>query len=170
MRIERLRRESADRPARPRARDAISPVRCPRSFGLLGIDAADQFIEQAGRRRGARVLQIGFSREHAFVVAADGVERQRPGVALVRRGACRSADDGRLAFGAAIFDRADKRRHVRELRRSVRKRVTSTSGIHAVFQFAIELQEKFVVEEHRGIALLRAARPARRHGVSAANA
>ncbi len=41
---------------------------------LLRIDAADQFLEQRAGRR-LFDLQIGFSFQHPFVIAADGIER-----------------------------------------------------------------------------------------------
>src|SRR5205085_11455612 len=86
----------------------------PEEVRLFAINSADQFLEQRARRRGL-VLQIGFAGEDALVIPADRVEREDPGVALIRDRALEEADNGRLRFRAAIFDRAEKRRDIREL-------------------------------------------------------
>lgn len=49
---------------------------------LLRIDATDQFLEQ---RAGWRVfnLQISLAFQDALVIAADGIERERPHIAFI---------------------------------------------------------------------------------------
>ena len=103
-------------------------------FGFLAINSADQFLEErAGRSR--LVLQIGFPRQDSLVIAADGVERQRPGIAFIRDGALEQADDGRLGLGPAIFDRAEKRGDVWKLRALRQETGDFHIGIHAVLEF-----------------------------------
>ncbi len=151
-RIERFRRESAI--VRIGGEREMQFARAlAEQLRLLRIDAADQFSEQGAGRNG-RVLQIRLAAKNPLVEAADRVERQRPGVAFVRRGSLQQADNRRFTFGAAIFDRARERRDVREVPLRQERRHFHIR-IHAVFQLAVELQEKFVLEEHGGIALLR---------------
>ena len=131
--IELLRRESAlvgaDGQSTMQFAGALA-----QQFGFLAINSANQFFEQrTGRSR--LVLQIGFPRQDPFVIAADGVERQCPGIAFIRDGALEQADDGRLGLGPAIFDRAEKRGDVWKLRALRQETGDFHIGIHAVFEF-----------------------------------
>src|SRR5205807_5993348 len=127
----------------------------PEELRLFGINSADQLLEQRTRRRGL-VLQIGFAGEDALIITADRVEREDPGVALIRDRALEQANNRRLRFRAAIFDRAEKRRDVRELRSLGKKTRHFDVGVNAILEFPVKLQKEFIFEEHRRIALLRA--------------
>jgi hypothetical protein len=59
----------------------LSKLRC-----LVRINAPDQLIEEGTWRR-SFILEIGFPSQHAFVVAAHGIQSERPNVAFVRGGA-----------------------------------------------------------------------------------
>ena len=131
--IELLRRESALVGADGQSAMQLAGA-LAQQFGFLAINSADQFLEERAGRSGL-VLQIGFPRQDPLVIAADGVERQRPGIAFIRDGALEQADDGRLGLGPAIFDRAEKRGDVWKLRALRQETGDFHIGIHAVFEF-----------------------------------
>ena len=122
---------------------------------LFRINAADQFLEKRTGRR-CFTLKIGFALQHALVVAADGVQRERPDVAFIGDRALQETNDRRLRLWPAIFDCSDERWHVWKIGFLGQESRDFDVGIHAVLEFAIEFQEKFVVEEHRRVALFRA--------------
>ena len=125
----------------------------PEQLRLLRIDAADQFLEE---RTGGRVfdLQIRFAFQDALVIAADGIERELPGVPFTGHSRLQETNHRGLGFSPAIFDRAGERGHMRESAPFGQESRDFDIGIHAVLEFAIELEEIFVLEEHRGITLL----------------
>ena len=93
-------------------------------------------------------------REHPLEVAADRIERQRPRVALVRRGRLQERDHGRLGTLTPIFDRADKAGTCANCASLGQETGHLDIGIHPVLELAIELEEKPVLEKHRRVALL----------------
>jgi hypothetical protein len=122
-------------------------------LGFLGKDATDELVEKRAGRDGGR-LQIALAAEDTFIIAADGIEGEAPGVSLVRRSGLEESNDRRLHAWAAIFDCADKGGHVRKM--LVLAEVTSELdvGVHAVFELAVELKKEAVFEKHGGVALL----------------
>ena len=149
--VEWLGREGAL--IRPEGEGAMQFARAlSEQFRFLGIDAADQLIEQCAGRCGL-ILQIGFAAEHPLVIAADRIERQCPAVALTCDCTLQKTNDGRFSFPAAIFDRATERGHVRKAALGKESR-NFDIRIHTVLELAIKLQEKFVLKKHRGVALL----------------
>ena len=86
-------------------------------FCFLGVNSADQFLEQRARRR-RLILQISFPRQDPFIITADRVERERPGVALAGDPALQQGEDfgGFLAVGGAEFDLAGVGRDVGKMR------------------------------------------------------
>ena len=85
------------------------------------------------------ILEIGFATQHALIVTADCVQSACPDITFVRNSALQKTDDRRLRLFAAIFDGADKSRHVREVGALGEKPRYFDIRIDAVLEFAIEL-------------------------------
>ena len=122
---------------------------------LLRIHAPYQFLEKTRRRR-CFILKIAFALQHAIIIATESVHRQRPNVAFISDRALQKANNSWLRLCAAIFECSHKCWHVWKIGLVCQKSRDFHIRIHAVFQFPIEFQEKFVVKEHRRVALLRA--------------
>ncbi len=110
---------------------ALSKLRC-----LVRINAPDQLIEEGTWRR-SFILKIGFSSQHALVVAAHGIQSERPNVAFVCGSALQETNDSRIGLGPAIFDCAEERWHIWKIGAFGEKAVYFHVGIHAVLEFAI---------------------------------
>src|SRR4029077_4377659 len=117
------------------------------------MNAADQFIEQRAGWRGF-ILKIRFAAQHTLVIAADCVQSECPDIGFAGNGALQEKNDSRFCFWLAVFDRADKRRHIWELGVLCEKSSYFNIGIDAVLELAIKLKKKFVIKEHRRVALL----------------
>src|SRR5205085_4236424 len=72
-------------------------------------------------------------------------------------------NDSRLRFGPAIFNRTAERGHVFKLGALSQKTGDFDVRVHAVFEFPVKLEKKFVGEEHRRVALLTAENIGRRN-------
>ena len=73
---------------------------------FLRINAADQFLEHRARRRRLHFADRALRAEHALVITANRIERQRPGVAFVRHGASAAGRrPSARVFVPAIFQR-----------------------------------------------------------------
>jgi hypothetical protein len=121
---------------------------------FLRINAADQFCEERTWR--GLVLEIGLAGEDPLEVTADRIERERPGVALIRDRALEQANHGGLVLRSPIFNRTEKCRDVRELRVFSEETRHFHIGVHAILELPVKFQEKLVLEEHRRITLFRA--------------
>ena len=122
-------------------------------FRFLGINSAEQLVEQRARG-GADRLQLAFHGQDAFEITSDGIEGQGPGVALVRRGGLQERDDGRLGARRRYSIAPTKAGTWAKFCFLGQETGQLDVGVHAVFQLAIELQEKTVLEKHGGVALL----------------
>src|SRR4030095_15866268 len=74
---------------------------------LVRINAPDQLIEEGTWRR-SLILKIGFSSQHAFVVAAYAIQSERPNVAFVCGSALQETHNRRIGLRPAIFDCPEK--------------------------------------------------------------
>ena len=110
---------------------ALSDLPC-----LVRINASDQLIEQGAWRR-SFILKIGFPSQHAFVVAAHGIQSERPNVAFVRGSALQETNDSRIRLSPAIFECSEERWHIWKIGAFGEKAVYFDIGIHAVLEFAI---------------------------------
>src|SRR5262245_19365400 len=117
------------------------------------MNAADELFEQRPWRRDF-ILKIGLAAQHTLVIAADCVQSERPDIGFASNGTLQKANDCRFRFWPMVFDRADERRHVRELGVLCEKSSYFNVWIYAVLELAIKLKEKFVIKEHRRVALL----------------
>ena len=134
----------------------------PDQLRFLGINPADQFLEK-GPGGVVWLCRSALRVQNPFVITADGIQRQRPRVAFIRDRALKEGDDGRLRLRPTIFNRAEKCGNIGELRALSQKTGHFNVRVHAILQLAIQLQEIFVFEEHRRIALL-GAQDLRRRG------
>ena len=152
--VERLRRKRAI--IRVRSKRAMQFAGAlAEQLCFLRVNAADQLVEKRAGRRGL-ILQIAFLGQGP---ARNNGRRRRASSSrrrLAGDGALQKTNHRRLRFRAAILDRAAKRRNIREIGALGQKTRDFDIGIHAIFEFAIEFEEKFVLEEHRRIALLAA--------------
>src|SRR5215831_14116242 len=114
---------------------------------FLGINAAEQFLQNRGGRR-CFILQIGFAFQYALIVAADRVYAESPNIALVRDRALQKANNSRFRFRTAILQCSYKSRHVWKSGLLGKKPREFNVRIHSVLKLTIEFQEEFVVEEH----------------------
>src|SRR4030095_7080134 len=75
-------------------------------------------------------------------------------VAFVCGSALQETNNGRVGLWPAIFDCPEERRHIWKIGTFSKEAIYFDIGIHAVFEFAIEFKEEFVIKEHRRVALL----------------
>src|SRR6266550_7184645 len=129
---------------------ALSDLRC-----LIRINASDQLIEE-GTWRHSFILEVGFPSQHPFVVAAHGIQGERPNVAFVYGSVLQETNDSRIGLRPAIFECSEERWYIWKIGAFGQKAVYFHVGIHAVLQFAIKLKEEFVIKEHRRVALFTA--------------
>src|SRR4030095_3721231 len=117
------------------------------------MNATDQLIEQRAGWRGF-ILKIRFAAQHTLVIAADCVQSECPDIAFAGDGALQQTNNGRFRLWLAVFDRANKRRHIWEFGVLCEKSSYFNIWIDAVLELAIKIKEKFVIKEHRRVALL----------------
>src|SRR5215472_5402637 len=122
---------------------------------FFGINAADQFLQKNTWRR-CFILKIGLALQDALVIPADRVHSQRPYVAFIQDRTLQKANNSWLRFGPAIFQCSDECWHVWEVGLLREEARYFHIRIQPMLEFSIKFQEKFVVEEHRRVALFRA--------------
>src|SRR5215471_5146737 len=120
---------------------------------LVGIHAADQFIEESTRRHRFN-LKIGFTLQHAVVIAADRIQSKCPDIAFIRHCALQEANHSWLRLCPAIFECSDEGGHIWEMGLLRKEPRDFHVRVHPVLEFTIEFQKELVVKEHRRVALL----------------
>ena len=119
----------------------------PQQLYFFRIHAANQFVDENTGRR-CFILKIGFAFQHALVVAAECVHSQRPDVAFIGDRALQQTNDGRLRLCPTIFECSDESWHVWKIGLLCQESDDFHVRVHAVLEFPIEFQEKFIVKEH----------------------
>src|SRR5262249_472385 len=81
---------------------------------------------------------------------------QRPNVAFIGDRALQETNNSWVHPCPAIFECSNERWHVWKISFLRQESRDFHVGVHAVFEFPIELQEKFILKKHRRVALFRA--------------
>ena len=167
VRRERLGRESRNVGAR-REREMHLGGAAAEKLGV-GEIRGNHFLRQIGKRGPRRQLvqrlmrnrlrdavgSIGVAQQ-AFVVAADRIDRERPGVAGARREALHDRERHRLVAVIRLeFDRAGERRDISERRLFVQEPRHFEVGVHTRLEPPEQLQEQSLPVHDRRVALLR---------------
>ena len=119
----------------------------PQQLDLFRIHAPYQFLEKRAGQR-CFTLKIAFTLQHAIVVAAEGVDRECPDVAFIGDRALQETNNRRVRLWPAIFECSDESWHVWKVGFLRQESRDFHVRIHAVLEFPIEFQEKFIVKEH----------------------
>ena len=116
---------------------------------FLRINSTNQFLNLSRRHA---VTQIGLTRKHALIIAADRIEGELPRVTFI----CdRRLDEGQhhLAVVGAIFEHSGEGGYIWKSRPFSQESSDLDVGINPLFQFPEHLEEIFAVEKHGGVAL-----------------
>ena len=119
----------------------------PEQLRFVRVNPADQFIEKYTGRR-CFILEISFTAKHPFVIAPYRVESERPAVALVCGSALQQTNNSGFSLWPAIFECSDESRHVWKIGMLREEPVYFDIRVHPILEFAIELKEEIVIEEH----------------------
>src|SRR5438270_883999 len=128
--------------------------RCAVPTNLLSQDTRRLSIPREDPPAALPPSENRLSPQHAIIIATESVHRQSPNVAFVSDRALQKTNNTWLRLCAAIFECSYKCWHVWKIGLLCQKSRDFHIRIHAVLEFPIKLEEKFIVKEHRRVALL----------------
>src|SRR4029077_3860085 len=144
--VEWLRRERRVIPPRRECEMQLAGPLAQQLY-FFRIYTAYQFLEKSTGQR-CFTLKIAFTLQHALVVAAEGVHSKRPDVAFIGDRALQETNNRWVRLWPGIFEVSHESWHVWKISFLRQESRDFHVRVHAVLEFPIEFQEKFIIKEH----------------------